>query len=314
MSRRPPSLTVPQQRSLLYHLETLYLFTKSDLKAIVYPQTAFGLLSALAGAPLTTGAASPAAIFARVPLALLWTWLHLLLFTVSNQRLHSSVLEDAINKPHRPIPAGRISANAARRLLLGLAPVAFLFSAAVGAALESLALAALSWANNDLAAGDDHWLARNAMNALGITAFGAGATAALLGADGVRTDAFYAWCALLAAVILTSVQAQDLRDQEGDRARGRGTLPIVWGDAAARWSVAGPVALWSVVCPAFWGAGPLSYAVAGASGGWLAFRTLWWRDVQADRGSWKMWCVWMSLLYFLPLLARVWRELFFERH
>ncbi|KAK4500872.1 hypothetical protein PRZ48_009064 [Zasmidium cellare] len=40
-------------RQLLYHIKTLYLFTASDIKSIVLPQTLFAAACALSPAPLT---------------------------------------------------------------------------------------------------------------------------------------------------------------------------------------------------------------------------------------------------------------------
>lgn len=58
---------------------------------------------------------------------------------------------------------------------------------------------------------------------------------------------------MLSGVILTTMQVQDLKDQEDDRARDRLTAPLVTGDASTRWTIALPVLSFSIGCPAFWG-------------------------------------------------------------
>ncbi len=59
-------------------------------------------------------------------LVLGWIFLHLLLCDVSNQS--TSSLEDEANKPYRPIPSGRLSDEAAKRLLVVLYGVCLLVS------------------------------------------------------------------------------------------------------------------------------------------------------------------------------------------
>ncbi|KIM78588.1 hypothetical protein PILCRDRAFT_11056 [Piloderma croceum F 1598] len=77
---------------LSYHLKTLFLFTKSDVKTTVIPVSVFA------------AAATPLVSFDCLPHVIFWVWLHLLQFDVSNQYLDPT--EDALNKPDRPIPSG----------------------------------------------------------------------------------------------------------------------------------------------------------------------------------------------------------------
>lgn len=79
---------------------TLWLFTVSDHKTIVLPWSAFGVLSALSGPAVTTNQEPALAdILRQAPAVVLWTWLNILVFTVANQRLPESVIEDQLNKP-----------------------------------------------------------------------------------------------------------------------------------------------------------------------------------------------------------------------
>ena len=43
-----------QIRSILYDFHTIWLVTRNDLKSIVFPETAFGICSALSGPMLTS--------------------------------------------------------------------------------------------------------------------------------------------------------------------------------------------------------------------------------------------------------------------
>ena len=112
-----------QASRLLYSARTIWLFTVSDRKTFVLPETAFGILGALAG-PLMTTDAKPqlSAIVMRIPRVLLWTWLNTFVFTLANQRLEGAVEEDKLNKPWRPLLSNCITTLQTRRLLLCAIP------------------------------------------------------------------------------------------------------------------------------------------------------------------------------------------------
>ena len=111
-SRKAISSEVPNNHilGLLYHLHTVYLFSRDNIKDIICIGFVFGTLNSLV-APLFS--MCPPLSFNRVPFAsykmLLWSWSNLFLFNLHNQRHPSSISEDALNKPWRPIPAGRIT-------------------------------------------------------------------------------------------------------------------------------------------------------------------------------------------------------------
>jgi len=123
-------VTLSWRRSLFsalgYHLYTIYLFTYSSHKDVIYPGLVFSLSTALSSRsylPLSSSP-SPLEIIPRTPYALLQIYLSLLLFSLHNQHHPSSILEDTINKPWRPLPAGRISPSQTRLLLiLGVYPL-----------------------------------------------------------------------------------------------------------------------------------------------------------------------------------------------
>ena len=135
-----------EQRSLAYHLHTIWLFTLNDLKSIVYPETAFGIFSALSGPSLSTNARLLLFdILGRLPQIILWNWANLLLFDVANQRLSGSILEDAVNNPWRPLPSQRLMNDEARHLLMLLKPIVFLVSLYLGGVSGSMAMIVLTW-------------------------------------------------------------------------------------------------------------------------------------------------------------------------
>ncbi|KAK2068155.1 hypothetical protein P8C59_002813 [Phyllachora maydis] len=232
-------------------LYTLHLFTASDTVSVLIPQILFAVFASLS--PTFSGSTQGGPSLGRVALATLWIKLQLLVLCISNQRQAGAFAEDALNKPWRPLPAGRLTPAAARRLLAAAVPVTFVLAVALGNAGETLALFTLNWLYNDLGMADGHWAVRNALNALGITAMGAGAARVV--AEEMHGTAgqgpFARWLAVCAAVLLTTIHAQDLYDQDGDRARGRSTLPLDLGDAVARWTLAVTVLAWTLAVPVF---------------------------------------------------------------
>lgn len=129
-----------------FHLRTLWLVTRNDLKSIVFPETAFGICSALSGPVLTSNQSpDPTTILGRIPKVLLWTWVNVLVFDLANQRLPNSIIEDSVNKAWRPIPSGRLSAAQARRILLGVIPIAFFITLGIGGMEETVAMFGLTW-------------------------------------------------------------------------------------------------------------------------------------------------------------------------
>ncbi|KAL8951793.1 MAG: hypothetical protein Q9222_002242 [Ikaeria aurantiellina] len=210
----------------MYFLGTLYLFTLSDIKTFVIPETAFGLFGALSGPAMTTipnvGVGN---VLARAPRVLLWTWLNTLMFTFSNQRLPEAVKEDKINKPQRPLAAGRINCVQTRQLLLVTIPIVYCACQYIGAPEETLILTVLNWMYNELGASDENWIVRNLVLAATYAGYCIGAVKVASGNDVELTIAAYQWVAIIAGVISTTMHVQDLKDQEGDDARGRRTAP-----------------------------------------------------------------------------------------
>ena len=287
---------------LIFHLNTFWLFTRSDLKSMIIPNLVFGFASAMSGSPITTNA-SPAfySLLLNTPHTLLWLWLNLLLFNIANQRLPSSIVEDKLNKPWRPLPSNRLSSMQARVLLLLVIPTVFISSLFLGATTEVFLLIALTWMYNDLGGGDQNLFVRNVINALGMSCYASGAAVTMCREECALTMTGYTWIAIIGMVTMMTIQVQDLSDQEGDAARGRRTLPLVLGDGFARCTIGIGVLGWSVCAPFFWKANIKAYVPSLVIGGILTWRTLLLRNVEADKGTWKLWCLWMISLYLLPL-------------
>ncbi|KAK7757121.1 hypothetical protein SLS62_000668 [Diatrype stigma] len=285
--------------ALLYHIYTLWLFTCNDLKTMVFPSTAFALFNC--GYMET----QPAEFFFRLPNILLWTWVNLLAFTINNQHNALAIREDQLNKPWRPIPAGRLSAGTARKLGHFAYVLAQGTSVLAGGGLvQSSLLSVLGYLYNEL--GGDHGLVtRNVLNAAGFTSFASGALEVAWGGVSVLTvRPMLSWLGLIAAVVATTVHSQDMYDQEGDALAGRRTVPLVIGDRPARFSIAIAVACWSVVGPWYWMSGLAGYFLLGTLGAWVAWRTMRRTLVEEDKATFRIYNVWLVSMYSLPVLAQ----------
>ncbi|KAI5923155.1 UbiA prenyltransferase family-domain-containing protein [Camillea tinctor] len=261
-AKRKPLLI--KSRSILYHLNTLFLFMKSDFKTIVLPQTVFAIATTLYMYPFGTTSATtysqeqnPFTILVKFFGMQAWIWVHLLVQNIANQRLGPSVIEDRNNKPWRPMPAGRITQNEAESILRALVPLAVSFSFLCGASLPSATILTLIWLYNDL--------------------------------DGASAGPF---------------QRNDFPDMAGDRARDRKTLPLTYPEMATRIVLALLTVFWSLACLIFWNAVMLAWVGLLSVGGAMAVLTVCQRKQWYDEMVWKLWCLWMAFIYLLPAFSR----------
>lgn len=301
-TRRSSIPPIKKSSEIKYHMKTIWLFTRSDLKTIVGPQTFFGLLHALSASALDIHSTSSAVeILSRTPLIIFWVWINLLPFCIGNQRLPQAIKEDAINKPWRALPSRRLSPEAAGRLLVISYLCAFVTSLVTGGIRQCLALVLLGYLYNDCGGANVSPVCRNVLNGFGYVAFGSGAMEIALGKS-FGSLTVMSWLAVIALIIASGIQTADMYDQEGDRLLDRKTLPLVIGDAACRYTIAIGVLFWSLFGMWFWesvivaGVGPLSLAAI------IAKRTLTKKAVQQDVTTFKLWNLWLVSIYSLPLI------------
>ncbi|KAI0974010.1 UbiA prenyltransferase family-domain-containing protein [Xylaria arbuscula] len=293
-----------------YIPKLLWIFTESNFDTFVIPNTAFGVLGAFAASVLLEGYQQPPTAFEilwRFPLALAFNWYMVFIFDLSNQRSPESIQEDLINKPWRPIPTGKVTAAEARRVLLIAIPLVLLFNYMLGVWRQGLFILVLTWMYNDIRGSDE--VVRDLIISVAYGMFNSASLEIAVG-GGEYTDinisrGGFIWTVMISAVILTTMQVQDLKDQAGDRTRGRQTIALWIGDRFSRISIAFFVCFWSAACLWFWDPSPYCYIIPAITGAVTAYRVLSKNTPKEDAATWRWWCFWTITLYLLPITSLI---------
>ncbi|KAF7874216.1 hypothetical protein EAF04_002888 [Stromatinia cepivora] len=292
-------------------LKTLYLFPSNDIQTMIIPVTIIGLLGALTDSystipsPVLPDTGILITHLISIPRTFLWVYLNVLLFAISNQRSPKSVLEDSINKSWRPIPSGRITSSSARRLLFILIPIdLFVSHYFLGACQETVLCLLLTWMYNDLGGSDEHFIVRNAINSLAYFVYGSGALRVAAGTSTPISADASIWLGIISAIVFSTMQVQDLKDQVGDRVTNRDTLPLSIGDTLCRYTIVFGVLTWSLATPRYWSIdlftrGSVLPVILGL---FVTYRVLLHRSPEADIQTYKAWSAWLMSVCFLPLL------------
>lgn len=242
-------------QQLAFHVKSVWLFTYSDLKTIVFTSTCSALLNATAlslenksarAASSTLNIPGPGRILERTPLLLFWVWINLLPFNIDNQRQPQSIEEDSMNKPWRTIPSRRLSAGTATTIMYILYPIAVIISFFLGTITQCLALMVLGVWYNDLRGSDGNPLLRNMINGCGFVCFSSGAMQVAIGRP----------------------------DPRGNAVSGRKTIPLVIGDGSARWIIVVMVSIWCFLTPWLWDCPMSGYVTPLLLDAMIAVRTL----------------------------------------
>lgn len=286
-----------------------HLITESNQKAYVQPVTLFAMLSIASGGVTANPDPSWTDIALSFPRVLFYIWLYVLYFDLSNQKDPEAVKEDKINKPWRAIPSGRLSIEGAERWYIAAVCILLAVSGLwLGGFPEAVAFM-VETRVYDYAAGADYWWSKNIINAMFYATGQLGGTrvAAESMPGNTMSRAGYEWCGMLCLEILTTIQIQDIKDEEGDAARGRRTMPIIIGGKLTRWITSVTICFWSVACPMYWANGNLhcGFVLPLLIGATVIIRTLFCTSVPADRITWNMYTLmWLPALYATPLLSR----------
>ena len=111
----------------------------------------------------------------------------------------------------------------------------------VGIWEETILISARTWMYNDLGGGDQDFVTRKLLIGCGFGVYNRVALRIACGGDHEITRLGYQWIAPICCVVFTRMQVQDMKDQKGDRARGRRSIPLAFGDWVAWWTIAVPV-------------------------------------------------------------------------
>ncbi len=303
----PPSLRLGSVvNNAVFHIHSLWLFTASDFKTILGPSLVFGTANAFAISSYDLGLSADRTnreIAERIPFVALWIWIHLLAFTINNQTAAGATEEDKINKPWRNLPAGRMTIPQAKRLMLSSYTLAAAAAVFLGGIKQSIGLVILGTWYNNFAGADKSCLVRNLINACGYVCFTSGAMEVAVGTPLPLGTYLVRWLGMVAAIIFSTVHTQDMYDQAGDRVKGRRTVPLVFGDAQARWTIALAMAFWGCICPCYWRGGTLLWVSSTLLATLTAGRSLMLRTISSDRLTFKFWNAWMTLVFIMPLAS-----------
>lgn len=297
------SASSPHIQRFLYHAQTAWLFIRNDVKNITTIGVFFAALNAPVASVFSMGPnLSFAQILAAVPAMVLWSWSNLFLFNLHNQR--RGVDEDALNKPWRPLPAGRLTVQQATLVLYCMYPITLIIALTCGGLVPCLLEAVFCLWYNEWGGSDDPLL-KNILNGLGIPCFLIGPLEVATGhtmfsGQGTST----AWLLIIGGAIAITSHVQDFRDVEGDRASGRITVPIAIGDTNARLLAALSVWGFTEISCWFWQAGWIGGAPAWIAAVALVANLFLSRGDDGDDRAWKkLWFFWMAGLFSMPLLS-----------
>ncbi len=265
-------------RSCIAEIQLNWCFIRRDLLVSLVPGTLFGT-TALLNYPVNSSFELVGVLLKEV----IYCWLCITTFCISSQLV--GIEEDRLNKPDRPLVVGAVSPIGAKwRWIIGMAALTSF------AAITGTLLWALTWQIGcliyDYAGGSKHWYGKTLLGGIGVTSE-IGAAWQLV--EPTMPALVWRWIAVIGLYLITLMAVQDLRDVAGDRAVGRRTMPLVFGERRSRWAIAlgyfgFPIVVHYVLMVPVglsfgvlvWDFGLAGFAVT------IGLRTLIWRNPQAD--------------------------------
>ncbi|OUL20286.1 hypothetical protein BV372_32850 [Nostoc sp. T09] len=276
-------------RNLLYELFLMWQFIWRDYSSALLP----GLLFLIAAWKVNLLSLNELPL--QIGRGIIYFWLYILSFCIANQIV--GIEEDKLNKPNRPLVTGLVSVHGAFIRWV----VSMILFSLVGwwfGVLEWALLWQICIILNNFGSWDKHWITKNIIMGVGTIAQLAPAYQLVAPLSPIA----WRWILMLAGVWLTISAVQDLRDIEGDRAIGRNTLPIAFGETASRVILSlgfallpfathlllmMPVGITVKVLLCDIGLAVLSLTVAG--------RIIFYRSPQADHRTYMLFTYWFCL-------------------
>jgi 4-hydroxybenzoate polyprenyltransferase len=115
--------------------------------------------------------------------------------------------------------------------------------------------------------------------------------------------AFMSVCAS-AGIFLTTIQAQDFKDTEGDKLIGRRTLPIV-APTIARPTLLLALMTWSIGLTFFWQTNAAASMAINALALIVGGRYVAFNSIREDQVSFYLYNVWLSMAHLMPAFSRL---------
>lgn len=290
-----PAEPVAWLRFILRELWVSWRFVGGDVSSAVVPPLLF------IGAASSHHGLGAGEVLGALGRGLLYFWLFAYAFGLSNQLV--GVEEDRVNKPHRPLVRGEVSLRGTRWRWVACMTLLTLVGWAFGVWEWALMWQLIIVVHNEVG-GAKRWWAKNLLIALGVVT----QLAAAWELVGPLTEVTWRWIGVLASVVFLLVSLQDLRDVEGDRASGRKTFPLVFGEKRTRYVLGTlfgllPLIIHEVLMKPL-GLTPAVVAsdVGLAAVSWvIAARVMGWRTREADHRTYLLFTYW----YCLALLSTI---------
>ncbi|WP_158502194.1 UbiA family prenyltransferase [Vitiosangium sp. GDMCC 1.1324] len=282
-------------RGLLRELSLSWKFIGGDVSSAVVPAMLF-LGAASAHARLV-----PVELLRALGRGALYFWLYTYAFCLSNQLV--GMEEDRLNKPHRPLPSGLVSERGTRWRWRACMALFTLVGWGFGVWRWTLLWQLVIVLHNEWG-GARRWWVKNLLMGVGVLSQLTAAWELVT----PLTPTAWRWIGVLSSVVCVLVSLQDLRDMGGDRAGGRKTFPIVFGERWTRFLLAGlfglmPLVIHQVLMVPL---GMTPWVVLSDAGlalmSWVvAVRVVRWRTPAADHRTYLLFTGW----YCLALLSTI---------
>ncbi|KOP27871.1 hypothetical protein AMR41_02805 [Hapalosiphon sp. MRB220] len=199
-----------------------WLFIKRDITVSIIPGILFTLTALLNYPP--TSLANWISFLGR---NIIYFWLCITYFCMSNQL--TSIEEDRLNKPDRPLIQGIVSYRGTQIRWYVLIVILSLVAWYLGI-FEWALLWQLSSIVYNYFGGAKHWIYKNILNGFGIFAE-MGASWQMVAPI---SPIVWSWIVVLGIAFTSLISIADFRDISGDKAIGRSTFPIVFGEEWGR--------------------------------------------------------------------------------
>ncbi|WP_169708710.1 UbiA family prenyltransferase [Trinickia terrae] len=223
-------------KQIRLELRIAYRFVRSDLWTTIYPGAAVSV-SALLHASAINAAEVERLLVAIVQICLLF-------YGVALSEQWRAEEEDRLNKPWRPLAAGMVTLSQLRIRCFAIWLTILLLTYALGTIWWAVAVLTVSLLHAHLGL-SRQWWAKSVLPPLALLSM----MAAQWQAMAPMSFEIWRWGAWMLGMTVMTIAVQDLRDLDGDRAVGRRTFPMVFGESFAR--VLFAIAFVSLLLPEF---------------------------------------------------------------